>query len=948
MIDADNDDKNPYEPPEIEDAEVVSEVSGAEAVDGSGTEPVESNGDGEINPTFGDASLSEDPSLDPASQPDEGEFNPGMASSDQTLPNAKPVFPYSLINEPAEDPGDAFVDLELVKLLQQGWLTFVVAPTFAYKFCQSAIRTVLGGQQYTRADTELQTAFPGPLEQTLKDESMPIAGNILLVALESRNFKASSEMRVQLQKVAELARKRNTRVLISVNGRSQFAADFSDIPDAMIELAKVDWLKAWFARLETDDSVDDAKKQATYNNTRKVIAENAALEWSVWAAVQTFDKRRDPAPIDAATFEGFANSLQNAEDEEALEEAFIAEVEAGWDSKLAKLLMTLASLGTSGNEGLRIESVLSLGSQILAAEGATLMKPNVRQIESQTGNSEIYERSLMEPVEVSALKVWEERLDILIRRCKLEVVRERSKTSDDDEGEVSRILKFKDEKTPELFLRLYPGLLTRLGERICRAYPRCSESRHDQGSMVRSVSIMLAKLSDLQPTQFNFELFWQVTVDSLVQQELEEASDNAFDLMHRAFPATQILYKFWHFEKDKSKEKGEQLLLLARKSVAHRVQKLAKYDPYRGGLFALLYLAVEEDYPIAKTTSEFLGILIGDKAKISVVQEATERLTSDKDTPQTVPENIINITRQVLKFVMREGVEVRERILLDHFRHRQKQKQTSYYLELLYARVVYDAMFRDFSEPGDGEEDKLGAKIYEGLDDGSSEELVKAIWSAKINLFDLTARHGDRTWFHQHVAIILGKSYDAYAADMPDAPSNADVRHLLVKALKASLQGALDRSDEEVEKAGKDERKEAISIILETIDGRPRDEVARIWFSQASLVRAVAASRWPFLSLGERIEPGEIRDTKKALLAFPARLSQHLGRLDRVELDWHWRMQRDVLIECKKLAREHLTTRAEMDCVVGWLEEREIEIGLLIQGFSELGRSTKALDQKDV
>ena len=113
-------------------------------------------------------------------------------------------------------------------------------------------------------------------------------------------------------------------------------------------------------------------------------------------------------------------------------------------------------------------------------------------------------------------------------------------------------------------------------------------------------------------------------------------------------------------------------------------------------------------------------------------------------------------------------------------------------------------------------------------------------------------------------------------------------------------------------------------------------------------MRAVAASRWPFLSLGERIKPGKIKDTKKALLAFPARLSQHLGRLDRVELDWHWRMQRDVLIECKKLAREHLKTRAEMDCVVGWLEEREIEIGLLIQGFSELGRSTKALDQKDV
>lgn len=921
---AEDDDKKPSEDADINDAEVVSEGDFSKKSD----EEINSNLENQIKGEL----LEELP----------------WSESDQHFPN-DPNFPYDLDFGPAESVGKVFDQPPVLEALNRSQVTVVIAPIFADKFCQWALRVHLGAEQFARANTSVASNFPGPLEQTLSDKNTVIAGNLIYVPLEAAQFGVGGMSVPSLRRVLKLAKKRGIKVLISVTGRSQFAPVLSTLGGQDIELPPVDWIKAWLTKLPTEDRVPEDIKQNALERIARFIGEEASQDLTVSDRIDEFTKKADSSsPIARDAFDALVNDLTQAANEEAREQAFIDEMERDWDSDLVKLMMALATLGVGGSEDLRIETVLYLGRKILENNQTVLRKPQIRRVEHQAGNNENYEKSLMEPVEVRGLDVWMDRLDILIRRCGLEVVRKIIPSSVDGEaGKPARVLQFRDGKRPEMLLRLYPGLLTRLGDDIRLAYPLCSHSYEDQGSMVRSVCVMLTKLSEFQPTRFNFDNYWETTIEQLVQFEMESPSRNIFELMYRAFPATQLLYRYWHIARDESEESGDKLLSYARKLVAQRVQQYQSYDPYRSGLFALLYLAINDDYPIAKTTSEFLRILIADSVKTSVLQEATKRLNTQEDAPPTNPENIINITREVLKFVMRESVDVRQRIVLDYYRHRQQKKQTSYYLEFLYARVVYDAMFRDFSEQDDDMKDKLGARIFEGLGDGTSDEIIKAIWSTRINLFDLSARLGDRMWFLAHVADILCKSYEAYSEDLPTAPSSRAVHGLVTKALLNGIQHSLDRSDDSIKRAWEDPKQEAVkTAILDTIDGRPRDEVADILFSGASLVRAVAVSRWPFLSLGERIAPENKPAAKAALLAFPKQLFEHLERADRLELERHWRMLRDVLNECANLARDEWSTRAEADCVVGWVEEKRVEIEMLIDGFSESGRM-KALDQKD-
>ncbi|WP_298921800.1 hypothetical protein [uncultured Roseobacter sp.] len=857
---------------------------------------------------------------------------------------------YALKAEPADPTYESlsgYADA-LLQALQTHRLVVMATPLFALELAQACLHSHLGELDLHRADTGRdKVAFPKSLSLALDDHGAALSGQIIFVPLTQRQFATNPNTSKGLLEIKTLAEKFDLRVLVTIDRQSAFSLAPNVVSADVAGTVRVDWIAAYLSQFGEGGRISSQAIHQAASELRRAAGDEATQELRIADDLLTFSKEYGSSGNTITDNEFLTRMVNIARQDKAARDAtFVAKLNEGWDASLVRLLMTFMALSADDRHGPRIETIFRLGSEVLKNE--TLQKPRLTHVETREGTDGNHIITKSEPESVAAVQVWSDQFDALMHRCNIEVHEDHGPNSEEDGvPERSQILRFQmlqGRSVPDMLRRLYPKSLIETGNAILKVYPTCSDSWMDGGSMVRTLSEMLFAVAQIHPTGFRFEHLWSATLTGLEEQEIAKQSSSILQIMYRAFPATRLLYMYWKHESDHGR--GDELLETARRIMVDHIRLRKDFSVCQTGIFALLYLCIEPEYPTADMSSTFLKLIAGGGSKRNVFIEALQRLSDTKENGSDASV-AIKLTRNVLYYAMRDDIEVRERLVLDHYAHRQEAGDTRYFLELMYVRLTYDAIKLDFTRGETSGSKLLGARVFSALSEGETSEMVKALWSAKIDLLQITTQGQQQNHFLGDAARILCSSFEAYARAEHTPPSQEEVQGLLLKALSRDLVDRVNRSDAKIRSAWQDETSSApLQAIIDTLEGNPRDEVADIYFSTASFVRSLAVSRWPFLALGDDIADDDIEEARAHIEAFPGHLARHLSRHDCSLLRQHWRTARKILFDSLPLANDVFSSQPKRACYRGWVEEKRAEFQMLIEGLSEISYGSEVISKE--
>jgi hypothetical protein len=794
-------------------------------------------------------------------------------------------------------------------------LLIVACPLYAGAILAEAIRLRLNSAHILmEVEDGPGMRFPNSAIRALEQAELNLAEKIIFIHVDANNIVNDL---VSLQRLARVAHQRQVKICLAFEGSGR---NDLGIGVQYISAPKIDWVGVFFEFQSRDHSVPKSVTENAAEIVRRAIDERPdqteRIARSLEKALLKPDKTAYLKIVDE-----IVNRERDTQDKEIL-----TLLNDGWDAPLCRLLICLLVLSRGDPEGPRIETIYNFGADLLG--DLTLHRPIAMEEDATIENgieTQITRRSKI--LEISARRYWSAEFDTLLRKCKV-IVERKSFRQEDGTGEYheSQTLALSRawvDMASESLLRLYPQSLISIGQSIKRAYPTSSDGHVDQGSMVRSVSYMLLNLSQIHPTQFSFKTLWEETLATLEEQEQDDPSgNNVYRRMYRAFPATRLLFSFWSLHRET--ERGAAILKMAMDQVTSNIKRRRNYEVCHPSVFALLYLTQDKDYPIEDVTFMLLEPL-GGGTKLQVLAEAFFRTYGDRGA--TPADRALKLFRDNLKFLMRDDINIRIRLLTGHRQKRLKIGPGHYYFELLRARIAYDALFQDFPEIHDISRDTIGGRIFEGKTE-DADTLFRAFWEARIDLIQFTTAPNNQHEFFKHAARILSSGYQQYGPDAVQKPPLGQVVGLLEKAFHQHLFRRLQEANEEIQAYWKEDNLSALlSAVSDTLEGRRSDDVAIQLYTVAQLVRSIAVAEWPFLVLPRYGKEFDRASAETYILAFLKRLTVNLDARFLKTLESHWKDARDVLNIARQIAPMEFELRDEQVLFEKWAKNKSDFLG---------------------